>query len=130
MNRDQQIYQQMLKAIVEHQLVPGQRLPEDKLAETFHISRTGIRKVLQRLALEKFVALVPNKGAQVSKPSVAEACQVLDSRIMVEPLLMEGVMTNWTSRHQTVIETIVADEARAESAGHFAEQIELTALSY
>ena len=47
--RDERIYQDILEAIVEHRLTPGTRLPEDTLAETFGISRTGIRKVLQRL---------------------------------------------------------------------------------
>ncbi|EGH33458.1 transcriptional regulator GntR, partial [Pseudomonas syringae pv. japonica str. M301072] len=55
--RDEQIYQHVLEAIVEHRLAPGTRLPEDALADVFEISRTGIRKVLQRLALERLVTL-------------------------------------------------------------------------
>ncbi len=43
MSSDEKIYQKILKAIVEHQLPPGSRLPEDKLSEAFGVSRTGIR---------------------------------------------------------------------------------------
>lgn len=127
MKRDQQIYQQMLKAIVEHQLTPGLRLPEDKLAETFQVSRTGVRKVLQRLALEKFVTIEPNKGASVSQPSVDEARQVIDSRIMVEPLLIEGVIQNWGARSYERLLNIAEKEECSEAQGDLAAQIDLTA---
>ena len=49
-DRDEPIYQALLTAIVEHQLPPGSKLPEEALSEVFGVSRTGIRKVLQRLA--------------------------------------------------------------------------------
>ena len=61
---DEKIYNKILKSIVEHELPPGARLPEDKLAEVFGKSRTSIRKVLQRLALERIVTIEPNKGAK------------------------------------------------------------------
>lgn len=59
MSNDEKVYQKLLRAIVEHKLEPGVRLPEDKLSEAFGISRTGIRKVLQRLAIERFVVIEP-----------------------------------------------------------------------
>jgi DNA-binding GntR family transcriptional regulator len=52
-DKDESIYQALM-TIVEHQLLPGSKLPEEALAEVFGVSRTGIRKVLQRLALCKW----------------------------------------------------------------------------
>ena len=49
-DKDESIFQALMTAIVEHQLLPGSKLPEEALAEVFGVSRTGIRKVLQRLA--------------------------------------------------------------------------------
>ena len=46
-DKDESIYQALMTAIVEHQLPPGSRLPEEALSEVFGVSRTGIRKVLQ-----------------------------------------------------------------------------------
>ena len=46
-DKDEAIYQALMTAIVEHQLPPGSKLPEEALAEVFGVSRTGIRKVLQ-----------------------------------------------------------------------------------
>ncbi|MFP3335598.1 GntR family transcriptional regulator, partial [Pseudomonas sp. SIMBA_064] len=59
-----------MNAIVEHQLPPGSKLPEEALSGVFGVSRTGIRKVLQRLAAVQMVTLTPKRGAQVSTPGV------------------------------------------------------------
>lgn len=60
-DKDESIYQALMTAIVEHQLPPGSKLPEEALAEVFAVSRTGIRKVLQRLAAVQLVTLTPKR---------------------------------------------------------------------
>src|SRR5665213_3988313 len=70
---DEAIYQEMFRAIIAHRIPPGTALQEDALASTFGVSRTIIRKVLQRLSHEHLVDLVPNRGAAVAKPSAEEA---------------------------------------------------------
>jgi len=127
MSNDENIYQQMLKAIVEHQLPPGARLPEDRLSEAFGVSRTGIRKVLQRLALEHFVVIEKNKGAQVNRPSEAEALEVLDSRILIEPQLIPAQLTHWDSVQSQRFRTMAKEEKHAEEANQLADSIQLTA---
>lgn len=83
-SRDAMVYDHLLTAIYEVQLPPGTKLPEDALAEAFGISRTGVRKALQRLAIERLVDLRPNKGAAVAEPSVKEARDVFAARRMIE----------------------------------------------
>src|SRR5262245_2561315 len=73
---DGHIHRHLLTAIVEHDLVPGTKLPEDALAESFGVSRTRIRKVLQQLAHEGVVQLERHRGATVARPSVQEARDV------------------------------------------------------
>lgn len=127
MSNDDIIYQKMLKAIVEHQLPPGERLPEDKLSEAFGVSRTGIRKVLQRLALERFVVIQPNKGAQVNRPSRREAEEVWDSRIMLEPQLIPAIAENWNEKISKQFRSMVEQEKLADQEGNMAQSIQLTA---
>ncbi len=124
---DEKIYRKILKAIVEHQLPPGSRLPEDKLSEAFGRSRTGIRKVLQRLALERVVVIEPNKGAHVNRPSEREAEEVLHSRILVEPMLIPEILNNWNKNSSKHFRNIVAEEKAAEKSGELAASIQLTA---
>lgn len=127
MSNDEKIYQKILKAIVEHQLPPGSRLPEDRLSEAFGVSRTGIRKVLQRLALEHFVVIARNKGAQVNHPSEDEALEVLDSRILIEPQLIIDVQRNWNQEHSERFRDLVEEEHESERNGDMATSIQATA---
>ncbi|MEZ9488987.1 GntR family transcriptional regulator [Vibrio breoganii] len=127
MANDEKVYQKILKAIVEHKLEPGVRLPEDKLSEAFGISRTGIRKVLQRLALESFVVIQPNKGAHVNNPSKQEAEDVLRSRIMLEPLLVKDILANWDEQSSCRFRAMVSEEKKAEQRKDLASSIQLTA---
>ena len=114
MSNDEIIYRQMLNAIVEHQLPPGARLPEDRLSEAFGVSRTGIRKVLQRLALEHFVGIENNKGAHVKRPNEAEASEVLHSHILIEPQLIPALLVYWNAEHSERFRIMVTEEKRAE----------------
>jgi DNA-binding GntR family transcriptional regulator len=95
------IHGRIYKAIVEHRLQPGTKLTEERIAELFSVSRTQVRGVLQRLAVEQLVTLVPNRGAFVAKPTAAQAHDVLDVRRTLEP----GVVAR-------LIERLAAGEPR------------------
>jgi DNA-binding GntR family transcriptional regulator len=86
---DEHIYAQIYGAINNHGIPPGTALLEDALAKAFKVSRTIIRKVLQRLAHERLVDLVPNKGASVAKPTAEESRDVFDARRALERILVE-----------------------------------------
>ncbi|MEE9614077.1 MAG: GntR family transcriptional regulator [Thermodesulfobacteriota bacterium] len=53
-------------AIVSERLRPGERVPEQEIAESFGISRTPIREAFRQLESEGFITVVPRKGAVVS----------------------------------------------------------------
>lgn len=125
--RDEQIYQHVLEAIVEHRLAPGTRLPEDALAEVFEISRTGIRKVLQRLALERLVTLRPKRGAEVAQPSAQEAQDVLGARQLIEPALMADIATLVGGQRLQALRALCDQEHEAQNAGRHSEAIQLSA---
>ena len=52
------IYAWIYEAIIEHRMMPGTKLPEEKVAELFSVSRTQVRGVLQRLAQNAGIQLV------------------------------------------------------------------------
>lgn len=72
------------RAIVEHRLLPGAKLVEQKLADRFGVSRTIVRQALFRLSQLKLVRLEPARGAFVAEPSIEEAREVFAVRRMVE----------------------------------------------
>lgn len=95
LTKDEKIYQQLYTAIVDHQLAPDTKLPEDALAETFNVSRTIIRKVLLGLSHEGLVTTAPKRGARVARPSIQEAKEVFEARRVIEtaslPLIIEKI---------------------------------------
>nr|WP_228339909.1 GntR family transcriptional regulator [Marinobacter sp. F3R08] len=107
------IYQSVSDAIIEHRLKPGARLREDALADVFGVSRTGIRKVLQRLALEQLVTLTPRRGASVTRPSVDEAKDVFEARLLVECALMEAAAKRITEADVEDLRNMASQEQKA-----------------
>lgn len=123
---DQAIYERMVSAILDHQLPPGTKLVEDRLAAAFGVSRTRIRPVLVRLANEKVVTLTPNRGAAIAEPSEAEAREVFEVRRMIEPLLVERFIGRATATHIQALRTCIRDEEGARKAGDMRRAIRLS----
>ena len=112
-DKDEPIYQALMSAIVEHQLPPGSKLPEEALAEVFGISRTGIRKVLQRLAAVQMIVLTPKRGAQVATPSVGEAKDIFRTRALIECANLPAVLAHCQSTHLVALEALTRQEQQA-----------------
>src|SRR5262245_34620350 len=81
---ESRVASRLADAIFEHRLPPGTKLPEADLCRIFGVSRGVVRKVLNRLAGEQLLDLVPNRGAFVAKPSVEETRDVYEVRRILE----------------------------------------------
>ncbi|ACS84707.1 GntR family transcriptional regulator [Musicola paradisiaca] len=125
--KDEVIYQALLNAIVEHHLLPGTRLPEEALADVFGVSRTGIRKVLQRLATVQVITLLPKRGAQVATPTVQEARDIFQTRCLMECANLPQVVAHCQSTHLAGLASLIADEEKAHQDHNGAEAIRLSA---
>ncbi len=110
MSQDDQIYSQMFSALLEQRLSPGTKLSEDTLGEIFGVSRTVIRKVLQRLAHEKVVCIMPNRGAFVAEPTPEEARDVLAARKVIEEGIMRNVVKKCTAADIRRLEVMLKEE--------------------
>ena len=62
-----EIYERIYVAILEHRLHPGTKLVEERLAEIFHVSRARVREVLARMAHEQIVELMPVAARPVAE---------------------------------------------------------------
>lgn len=114
---DDQIYQQMLSAIIEHQVMPGARLPEEDLARAFGVSRTRVRAVLQRLAHENLVTIRRNRGATVARLSAKEARDVFTARQILEPGATELLAERVSPRAIKSLRQFVELEREARKTG-------------
>ncbi|MGE9552024.1 GntR family transcriptional regulator [Erwinia amylovora] len=126
-DRDEPIYQALMTAIVEHQLPPGSKLPEEALSEVFGVSRTGIRKVLQRLAAVQLIVLAPKRGAQVATPSVEEARDIFRTRELIECANLPAVLARCQSTHLVALEKLNRQEQQAHENNDGPAAIRLSA---
>ena len=123
---DERIHSDIYGAIINHQLRPATPLQEDALASAFGVSRTIIRKVLQRLAHEKLVDLIPNKGAFVAKPSIEEAREVFEARRGVECMLIEKLAATVTDEDIGRLTALIDAEAEALARNDKKRQLQLS----
>ncbi|NYT78774.1 GntR family transcriptional regulator [Alcaligenaceae bacterium] len=70
--------------ILEGSLVPGQRLVSRDLMEHLGVSRGSLREAFRRLAGERLVELIPNRGAIVRRLSAAEVVSLFQIREALE----------------------------------------------
>jgi DNA-binding GntR family transcriptional regulator len=108
-----QVHERIWSAIVDHSLPPETRLIESELCEIFGVGRTRVRQVLQRLAHERVVTLMRNRGAMVSKPSVREAREVFAARRLIETSIVETVIKSATRKDIKRLHEHVAREQDA-----------------
>lgn len=72
--------------IAEGHLLPGIRLREEQVAESFAISRNTVREVFRLLAHERLVVHVANRGVHVRRLNSQDIRAMYRTRRLVEPL--------------------------------------------
>lgn len=107
------IVEALTKAIVEHRLHPGTKLPEQKLADHFGVSRTLVRQALFKLSQNRLIRLEPARGAFVAAPSVMEAHQVFAVRRMLEAEMTRAFVREVTPAKIKALKEHIAQEKTA-----------------
>ena len=123
---DLRVHKELYSAIIDHRIPPGTSLHEDALASAFGVSRTVIRKVLQQLAHQRLVNIVPNKGASVAKPSAEEARDVFEARRAVERILVERAIERASDADLSGLVKLAKAEQNAYEAGKKTDRVKLS----
>jgi DNA-binding GntR family transcriptional regulator len=119
------IVENLTRAIVEHRLLPGTKLAEQKLADHFGVSRTLVRQALFQLSQNRLIKLEPARGAFVATPSVAEARQVFAVRRMLEAEMVRAFMAQSTPAKIRSLRQHVAAEKKAMEREDVGQRTEL-----
>lgn len=85
-NLDQQVYQMLKKMIETRELVPGEKIPQEKLASDLGISRTPLISALKYLEQDKLVESIPRRGFFVRMFSSEEMIAIFELREVLEGL--------------------------------------------
>ncbi|MCX5303237.1 MULTISPECIES: GntR family transcriptional regulator [Streptomyces] len=93
--------------IVSGVFEPGGRLTEEVLARRYGVSRVPVREALRTLESEGFVTTRRHAGACVAEPTEQEAADLLELRMLLEPLAAARAARRRTDAHLKVLRGLV-----------------------
>ncbi|MER6914104.1 GntR family transcriptional regulator [Streptomyces sp. NPDC000594] len=85
----------------------GGRLTEEQLARRYGVSRIPVREALRTLEAEGFVVIRRHAGTRVAEPTAQEAADLLEARMLLEPLGAARAARRRTEAHLRVLRGLV-----------------------
>lgn len=110
---------EMRGMIVRGELLPGERLYEDRLAEQLGVSRNPVREAIRALEGTGLVEVLPRRGAYVSRLDPRQIEQLLDMRSVIEAYAAELAAEHRTDEHLAAMRQCVAEGEAAAKQGDF-----------
>jgi DNA-binding GntR family transcriptional regulator len=94
--------------IIQGDLVAGEKVPAQALAQSLGVSITPLREALKVLAEEQLVELLPNRGARVLPFTADEAILLFEVIASLESLAAELAAARITNEHFGALEAMHA----------------------
>ena len=101
--RSDWVYERLKLAIVSGELPPGARLVAAELAQRWALSPTPLREAFQRLEGVGLVELSSQRGARVAATSVAEAEEIYELRLILEPWALRRSLEQSDDAHRAEV---------------------------
>ena len=105
----------------------GKIYSETKLAAQISISRTPVRDALNKLAHERYIDILPNKGFMLHTPSQADITEAYHIRLMIESYCAGIVAEDYPNEHSA--ETIGRMEDALQQQHRLLENDEAYSIS-
>jgi DNA-binding GntR family transcriptional regulator len=80
----QPVYIKLKEMILNRELIPGQKIVQEKIAKQLGVSRTPLLKALQMLEYEMLVESIPRRGMFVKLMDMGEMIEIFDCRECLE----------------------------------------------
>lgn len=109
------IYEQILAAILNGNMLPGERIVQEKIAREINVSRTPVREALLRLQHEGILQAAGRWGFTIRSFSAAEACELYTAREAVEGYSARFVATANDKRQLEMISAAMQIEAQVKA---------------
>lgn len=115
----EKVHQSIKQMILKGQLVPGQKLIQEELAERLGVSRTPLLAALSKLEKEFLVESRPRRGFYIRELSREEELNLFDIRLRLEPLAARQAALNRTeARGRELMKTAKLTPRRLEGLDH------------
>ncbi|MFQ5736392.1 MAG: GntR family transcriptional regulator [Thermodesulfobacteriota bacterium] len=99
-------------SVVTGRLKPGERVPEQEIAENLGISRTPIREAFRQLESEGFISVTPRKGAVVSPITDKDVSEFYTIKSLLEGFAAKTACEKLTPKEIKRLESLNAQMAR------------------
>jgi DNA-binding GntR family transcriptional regulator len=107
----EQIFQRLVEAILQGEILSGQPLREATLARAWNVSRTPLREAVRRAAENGLIILRPNQAPLVRSFSVDDGRSLYDLREVLEVYAMQNA---WPSLLGRPCDRMVAEAHRVD----------------
>lgn len=111
-----QLHRHLRQAIIQGEFAPGQALSEAEMSKLYAVSRQPVREAFIKLADERLVEVLPQRGTRVRKISMREVLDARFVREVVEASVVRQVAQASDPAHVRELRRILALQ-EAVSAG-------------
>ena len=105
----EQVYEHVLRQIIEVQIEPGERINVTKIADQLGVSRTPIRSAMDRLEADGLIKRVSDRGYQVTPIGMADCFDLNDARKILEGTAAYMAANNITNADLEILERSIAN---------------------
>lgn len=113
----EEIRDRLIEEILSGRLVPGDRLVETRIAQSYGVSQAPVREALRDLELLGFVVSAPFRGSVVREVSTSDLLQIYPIRAVLEGLAAREAATRLDTAGLKKLEGLIASMRKAAARG-------------
>jgi GntR family transcriptional regulator, rspAB operon transcriptional repressor len=113
----QQAYLQIKHRINTLAFRPGEFLNESSIGQLLGLGRTPVHEALHLLQLEGLVDIIPRKGVMIKSDSLKDVMDLLEARLVVEPVCMGLAAERATEQQLQALADLFKQTKKASKRG-------------
>lgn len=118
------VLDKLRSAIMNFQLLPGDRLVERDLCDRLGVSRTSVREALRHLESEGLVEFADAKGPRVAIITLEDACDIYELRCVLEGLIVQLFTLRAKAKDIRALEKALDENSRALEEGELQQVLD------
>jgi DNA-binding GntR family transcriptional regulator len=113
----QWLTEELRRAIVEMEILPGVKLSEQEIAQRYNVSRQPVREALIALARSHLIDIQPQRGSLVEKLSLARMRESRLLREAIEVAIVRQACENFAAEARAALDDNLEAQERAATRG-------------
>lgn len=118
------VLDKLRSAIMNFQLLPGDRLVERDLCDRLGVSRTSVREALRHLESEGLVEFADARGPRVAIITLEDACDIYELRCVLEGLIVQLFTLNAKAKDIRALERALEENRRVLEEGELQQVLD------